>query len=80
MKFCIFENERKKNQIAKFIYETTYLLILHVNEGNEWPGNPVFRPSDLLPKLLRIHRRPGVKPVRVLQLERPFDPSKTVAK
>ena len=49
MKFCIFENERKKNQIAKFIYETTYLLIMHVNEGNEWPGNPVFGPFDLSP-------------------------------
>ena len=50
MKFCIFENERRKNQIAKFIYETTYLLIMHVNEGNEWPKYSVFGPSDPSPK------------------------------
>ena len=61
MKFCIFENERKKNQIAKFIYKTTYLLILHVNEGNEWPGNPVFRPSDPSPKALTDPQKTGSK-------------------
>ena len=49
MKFRISENEMKKNQIALFIYETTYLLILHVNEGNEWPENPFFGPSDPSP-------------------------------
>ena len=32
--------------IIIIIYETTYLLILHVNEGNEWPKCPVFGPSD----------------------------------
>ena len=61
MKFCIFENERKKNQIAKFIYETTYLLILYVNEGNEWPGNPVFRPSDPSPKAFTDPQKTGSK-------------------
>ena len=49
MKFRISENKRKQIQIPQFIYETTYLLILHVNEGNEWPGNPVFGPSDISP-------------------------------
>ena len=48
-------------------------------EGNEWPEYPVFGPSDPSPKALRIRRRPGTKPVRVLQLERPFVPSKSVA-
>ena len=33
----------------------------------------------LLPRLIRICRRPEVKPVRVLQLERPFDLFKSVA-
>ena len=61
MKFCIFENERKKNQIAKFIYKTTYLLILHVNEGNEWPGNPVFRPSDPSAKAFTDPQKTGSK-------------------
>ena len=42
--------ERKENQIASFIYETTYFFILHVNVGNEWPENHlVFGPSDLSP-------------------------------
>ena len=41
--------QKEKIQIPQFIYETTYLLILHVNESNEWPGNPVFGPSDISP-------------------------------
>ena len=48
------------------MFETIYLLILHVNEGNEWSENPVFALSDHLLRLLRIRRRPEVKPVRVL--------------
>ena len=32
------------------IHETTYLLILYVNEGNEWPEYPVFGRSDPSPK------------------------------
>ena len=39
--------QKEKNIIAQFIYETTYLLILHVNESNEGPENSVFGPSDL---------------------------------
>ena len=40
--------------------------MLHVNEGNECSENPVIALSDLLLRLLRIRRRPEVKPVRVL--------------
>ena len=69
MKFRISEN-KGKNQIAQFIYDTTDLLIMHVNEGNEWP-------SDLSPAA--FYGSTEVKPVRVLQLERPFDLSKSVA-
>ena len=38
MKFRISEN-KGKNQIAQLIYDTTDLLIMHVNEGNEWPSD-----------------------------------------
>ena len=36
--------------IIIIIYGTTYLLILHVNEGNELPKCSVFGPSDPSPK------------------------------
>ena len=43
------------------IYETTYLLIQHVNEGNEWPEYPVFGPSDPSPKAFTDPQKTGSK-------------------
>ena len=56
----------------------TYLLILDVNEGDEWRVNSAVGPPDPSPTAVTAAQNASSKKMKDLQLEQPSAPSKSV--